>query len=101
MLSSRDYDDFTAMFKAFGLVERIRYGTFDTLCEKLLRESYGDLRQSTSDFISQGKSTRQPKPAACKRVLIIDEVDVFCSEVLYPPLANHVPLRPNSEHGPA
>lgn len=83
MLSSRDRDDFMQLFKAFGLTDRIRYGTFDTLCEELLTEQYGDLRQAARDFITTGKSTRSALAAPPKRALVIDEVDVFCSEAFF------------------
>jgi len=83
MLSSRDCDDFMEMFTAFGLTDRIRYGTFDTLCEQLLTEKYGDLRQSTADLIAKGSSVARPAETPPKRVLIIDEVDVFCSEAFF------------------
>ena len=83
MLSSRDCDDFMPMFTAFGLTDRIRYGTFDTLCEKLLTEKYGNLRQSTADLIAKGSSVARPAEKPPKRVLIIDEVDVFCSEAFF------------------
>jgi len=83
MLSSRDRDDFNKMFIAFGLTDRIRYGTFDTLCEQLLIEHHGDLRQAARDFITTGTSTRQTIAAPPQRALIIDEVDVFCSEAFF------------------
>jgi len=87
MLSSRDCDDFKDMFNAFGLMEpgheAIRYGTFDTLCEKVLNQEYGDLRQAAREFFATGSSSRQPTGAAKPRVLIIDEVDVLCSEPFF------------------
>ena len=83
MLSSRDHDDFNQMFMSFRLMDRIRYGTFDTLCEKLLIEHHGDLRQAARDFITTGTSTRQTITAPAQRALVIDEVDVFCSEAFF------------------
>ena len=83
MLSTRDLDDFKQMFIAFGLMDRIRYGTFDTLCEQLITEQYGDLRQVTLDFISTGTSSRKKLAQPPARALVIDEVDVFCSEAFF------------------
>jgi len=80
MLSSRDCDDFMPMFTSFGLTDRIRYGTFDTLCEQLLTEQYGNLRESTREFIATGASSTRHQASEPKRVLVIDEVDVFCSQ---------------------
>jgi preprotein translocase subunit SecA len=83
MLSQRDHGDFAPMFKAFGIVHQVRYGTFDTLSELLITEKYGDLRQAARDYIagaSSGPKGEQNPPA---RVLVIDEVDVFCSEAFF------------------
>jgi len=83
MLSSRDFDDFSPMFKGFGLEARIRYGTFDTLSEKIVKENHGDLRQMASEFLKTGKATIAQPPASPPRILIIDEVDVFCDKEFF------------------
>jgi len=83
MLSNRDRDDFIPMFEAFKVLDRVRYGTFDTLSEDLLTEHYGDLRKAVADFLAKGKSTKHAPAPTTKRVLIIDEVDVFCSEAFF------------------
>jgi len=80
MLSSRDHDDFAPMFTSFGLIDKIRYGTFDTLSEALLSEQYGDLRESARQYISADASTKKTREQESPRILVIDEVDVFCSE---------------------
>ena len=83
MLSSRDYDDFVPMFKSFGLLDKIRYGTFDTLSEHLIMEQHGDLRSAARDLLSNKKQTHATPSAGSPRVLICDEVDVFCSEAFF------------------
>jgi uncharacterized protein YegL len=83
MLSTRDGDDFKAMFLAFGLQDQIRYGTFDTLCEALIRENYGDIRQTVFDFLATGNVAKSVTAANRTRALVIDEVDVFCSEAFF------------------
>ena len=82
MLSKRDYEDFKSMFESFGLNDKIRYGTFDTLSEELLKERHGDLRSlATASLTREGKRSGGLKPLAelPMRVMIVDEVDVFCS----------------------
>uniref|UniRef100_A0A6U5JQH3 VWFA domain-containing protein n=1 Tax=Calcidiscus leptoporus TaxID=127549 RepID=A0A6U5JQH3_9EUKA len=84
MLSSRDYNDFKPMFEAFGITDRIRYGTFDTLAEKILTESHGDVRQVAKEYLSTGSApSMRAVSGNTKRVLIVDEVDVFCSEAFF------------------
>ena len=82
MLSKRDYEDFKSMFESFGLNDKIRYGTFDTLSEELLKERHGDLRSlATASLAREGKRSGGLNPLAelPMRVMIVDEVDVFCS----------------------
>jgi hypothetical protein len=82
MLSKRDHEDFKSMFESFGLNDKIRYGTFDTLSEELLKERHGDLRTlATASLAQEGKRGGWLKPLAelPMRVMIVDEVDVFCS----------------------
>ena len=83
MLSSRDCDDFASMFKSFGVSSQVRYGTFDDLSEALIKEQYGDLRQAANNYIVGAACSKEPQQAPPPRVLIIDEVDVFCSEAFF------------------
>jgi uncharacterized protein YegL len=83
MLSSRDQIDFAPMFIAFGIAPLVRYGTFDTLSEDLITEQYGDLRQAARDYIAGASSGTKGGQNARARVLVIDEVDVFCSEAFF------------------
>jgi len=79
MLSQRDEEDFKSMFESFGLKDKIRYGTFDTLSEDLLKERHGDLRALATASLAQKHAKDMKSVALPKRVLIVDEVDVFCS----------------------
>ena len=84
MLSHRDQQNFLSMFTSFGLAEEIRYGTFDTLFENLIWEQYGDYRDSVKQYFSTGTcSMKKGVGSSRPRVLIIDEVDVFCSKTFF------------------
>ena len=67
MLSSRDRDDFEPMFKSFSVTDQIRYGTFDSLSELLIKETHGDLRQMACDYISGVKCIQKQQAASHKR----------------------------------
>ena len=81
-LSSRDHDAFKDLFGALGLYDesspRIRYGTFEQLSERLMTEKHGLIREQMLASL-QGKKLAADKLAkpAIRRVLLIDEVDVF------------------------
>ena len=86
-LSDRDRESFKKLFQAFNVEPYIEYGTFNKLCEGLLNAK-GLLRETISstlatnpralDAIPNG-STRSDR----KKILIIDEVDVFFSKSFY------------------
>jgi len=83
-LSFRDQQSFLSMFMSFGLAEEIMYGTFDTLFENIIREQYGEYRDSVQQYISTGTcAMTQGAGSSRPRVLIIDEVDVFCSKIFF------------------
>lgn len=42
-LSERDGESFKSLFSAFGVVDNIKYGTFNYLCEQLLNK-HGEVR---------------------------------------------------------
>eukprot|EP01133_Synstelium_polycarpum_P012772 gene12772-14983_t len=89
-LSTRDYDSFKDIFALLGIENQINYSTIGNLCEKLINES-GDVRSLTHDFVlntysSQSVIVSQPR----KRILLIDEVDVFLGDSFYGNL--HRPL---------
>ena len=93
-LSERDNLHFANVFTLFDVSQMISYGTFQQLSERLVN-SEGDVRSLTRDVIlnvatgaggsaakSQKKSKKQPAERV-KRILLIDEVDVFFSRSFY------------------
>ncbi|CAF0846527.1 unnamed protein product [Adineta steineri] len=88
VLSTRDRDDFASVFKALGIADRIKYGTFDRLCEQFINEKC-NIRHKVSNMITNNKNilpnndrsdgTKKTRP----QVLLIDEVDVFLSDRFY------------------
>jgi hypothetical protein len=82
-LSCRDHEAFAGMFKALGIDQIIRYGTFDSLSEQLITEKHGAIRDQMQAALQgqkpRGKSrtTASRADAPPRRVLLIDEVDVF------------------------
>ena len=84
-LSSRDQNDFASVFRVLGIEERIKYGTFNKLCEELLNEQC-NVRDSVRDMILINKITLDSvnkKQRIRPKVLLIDEVDVFLSDRFY------------------
>jgi hypothetical protein len=84
-LSQRDRKAFQTMFTGFGVDKSIKYGTFNKLCEELINQQ-GNVRSLVADVVLQAKcdkvsaeSTRSTR----RRVLLIDEVDVFFSREFY------------------
>ena len=51
--------------------------------EQLLLEAHGDVRQLVADFLSSGSHSKRPSSLLAGRVLLVDEVDVFCSEQFF------------------
>ena len=83
-LSERDNKDFEAVFKHFGVSEMVQYGTFQQLSERLINEE-GDVRAMTLDVVLNSKEARALPARAMpkKRILLVDEVDVFFSSSFY------------------
>ena len=84
-LSSRDRDAFASVFEALEIDDRIKYGTFNRLCENLLNEQC-NVREIVIKMIVENKSSLTSiisKPPDRLKVLLIDEVDVFLSEKYY------------------
>ena len=91
-LSERDYDEFKALFEHFKVVEAIQYGTFNELCESMLNKD-GNVRTKVQELISRNvsagstgsSSSRKPGFGSTgkKRILLIDEVDVFFQPGFY------------------
>ena len=85
VLSTRDQNAFASVFRALGVEERIKYGTFDRLCEQFINEQC-NVREKVRNIIVTNQNrlavidvTKRIRP----RVLLIDEVDVFLSDQFY------------------
>jgi len=82
-LSKRDYATFELLFDKLNILDRVSYGTFQTMCEKVINKNQ-DIRTAVKNIILNNNlpslryaSSEQP----C--VLLIDEVDVFFSQSFY------------------
>lgn len=87
-LSSRDLQDFDAMFKLLEVDQYVEYGTFKNLSENILNAE-GDLRQLTEQVID-GKPLESKKKEERQSIVVVDEVDVFFSKFLYGSFYNPV-----------
>mmetsp|Transcript_16855 Transcript_16855/g.23104 ORF Transcript_16855/g.23104 Transcript_16855/m.23104 type:complete len:1104 (+) Transcript_16855:4065-7376(+) len=102
-LSERDFKEFDAVFKAFDVLNFIKYGTFGRLCEDFINLN-GNLREVVESIVSGSKSQREKTSASARpRMLLIDEVDTFFSPdyygMLYVPMAciDHPTIRAMAE----
>jgi len=85
-LSTRDFESFRTMFEILGLIDDIKYGTFNEIGELHIYRN-GDIREIIKGVILSGgyqmnteiTRGRDKKP----QVLLIDEVDVFFSDSFY------------------
>ena len=82
-LSQRDYDSFKDLFDGLGLSDKINYGTFEQLGEKLVEANHGDVREQVLDHL-RGKEHAPPaRKKGPPKVLLVDEVDTLLSPSLY------------------
>ena len=93
-LSQRDKNDFEKVFTLFDVSSMVAYGTFQQLSERLIN-SEGDVRTMTRDMVLDnkklaargdprgGSSRGDAKSKEPRRVLLVDEVDVFFSSSFY------------------
>jgi tetratricopeptide (TPR) repeat protein len=82
-LSSRDEESFASVFKAFNVKENVQYGTFNGLAEKSINAK-GDVRKMTEQvLVNRGAPADLPVAAERRRILLIDEVDVFFSDTFF------------------
>jgi hypothetical protein len=86
-LSERDQLDFKATFDLFGVRHMVQYGTFQQLSERLVN-SEGDVRELTRDLMLSSERSMTMNPSGAKggqkkRILLVDEVDVFFSRSFY------------------
>jgi len=79
-LSKRDYDYFFPVFEVYGLVELIQYSTIAEMCDQIVN-SDGNVREITKSFLNATFTGTKAKPRQSrknrKRILLVDEVDVF------------------------
>ena len=77
-LIERDYNDFSYIFETLGVDKFIHYGTIEQLCEKVIN-SGGQVRTKVEDLILNDKIPDESKSSIFqrKKILFIDEVDVF------------------------
>jgi len=82
-LSRRDQASFRQLFQLINVEERVRYGTFDRLCEQVIN-ACGEIRSMARNLILDSK---KPEPATSAegmvQVVIVDEVDVLFSREFY------------------
>jgi len=91
LLSKRDEKDFEQLFIQFNVKHLIVYSTIDELAEECINEK-GDVRDLALHHVSRSSGSAQPssrqdasfsqsvlQAPSTKRVLLIDEVDVFFS----------------------
>ena len=86
-LSQRDYEAFISVFRAFNIEDKIEYNTFNKICEKLLNDQC-NVREEIRDGIlrndvPRGSNRKESYYLQPKRILLIDEVDVFLSDRFY------------------
>lgn len=92
-LSTRDQNDFSALFKWLGVQEHIHYGTIDQLLVERVLNEKGDLRELTEAQIMKQNAILVSEPAGAEegaavaapsesrpRIANIDEVDIFFGE---------------------
>ena len=82
-LSSRDYSAFERIFELFGVQDHVKYDTFTSLSKRLIN-SVCDVREGTRAFLSGGlRAEAGGAGDGRKKILLIDEVDVFFSQDFY------------------
>ena len=86
-LSERDKKDFENLFKFLGIEDKIRYGTFNSLCEAILNKKV-NVRDTVVQKIlknAEKKVNEEEKKQSeeTKQALLIDEVDVLFSKEFF------------------
>ena len=91
-LSKRDHDSFASFFDLFDVKKYIKYGSFNDIAENIINEKI-NVREKIVTIIDTPKNTK-PLPKYKKRIiktnkekrkkiLFIDEVDIFFQENFY------------------
>jgi hypothetical protein len=83
----RDFEGFEPMFRALGLQDLIKYGTFDEIAEYQINRDC-DVRELLKSIVLKDEfQTSKPvidlSTEKRPHVLLIDEVDVFFSKEFY------------------
>jgi len=82
-LSERDEADFKDIFDKFGVSDQIQYSNISDMCRSLINEQ-GDIKPLMDLYLKgQPTSNQQSSDAKKKRILLIDEVDVFFGTDFY------------------
>ena len=83
-LSKRDYEAFKLLFEKLNVIDKIKYGTFNKLCENLINQE-ADIRELVKNQITnKGKKVPIKKlDTDLYDVLLIDEIDVFTSSEFF------------------
>ncbi len=55
-LSKRDYKEFEFLFEAFKVHNKIKYGTFNEICERVLNNEKGNLKQIIKQYLTESES---------------------------------------------
>ena len=82
ILSKRDEKAFNEIFKLFKVDSKIHYNTIYQLCENIISNNGTfDIRESVKYFLQNNEIKKHNSDyKEQKRVCLIDEVDVFCSD---------------------
>ena len=84
-LSMRDYEAFKHLFEKLGILDRVTYGTFNKLCERIVNRN-GDIRELIQKKVLKVNNVINfvdKLNHAPIKVLLIDEVDVFMNTDFY------------------
>ena len=84
-LSQRDKKQFSSIFIALGIEDRITYGTFNQLCEDFINQ-HCNVREKLKEALLKNETEVLPSPSykqMRERVLLVDEVDVFLSDKFF------------------
>ena len=81
-LTNRDSDAFEDLISVFGLSDFIKYGTFSTMAERNLGQR-GSIWSRVSAALNGTAYHFEEYSNATKRVLLVDEIDVFFDKRIY------------------
>lgn len=82
-LSHRDQVAFANLFQSFEAAHRIHYCTVDFMINRMMSIHIADFRAVIKGFLRGEKFVSQTRLGGQKRLLLIDEVDVFFGKTFY------------------